>query len=171
MARWRMISLSVDANRLLSCAGSGTESQSGRSKMRPSGRMPDAKLRMARPFRRASVSREKWRNPHGSWRRLEQRNQSVSSKYRLCVWKWCGPRCIPSDQTTRDRNFIAGRPPWEKVRYQIRFRIDAKRISNDGGLSFIEGPCRLSRRYAKKASRRLFVRCARVQAHYTQNHF
>jgi len=39
--------------------GFGAESQSGRSKIRPSGRMPEAKLRMARPFRSASVSMEK----------------------------------------------------------------------------------------------------------------
>src|SRR2546430_15407446 len=29
-----------------------------------------------------------------------------SSKYRFCAWKWCGPRYMPSDQTTLESSLI-----------------------------------------------------------------
>ncbi len=102
----RMISLSVGLNRSARLTGGGAGSLSGMSKIKPSGKTPDACRKTASPFRTASSSRERLNSPHGFRRRLALRNHSESSKYRLCVWKWCGPRCIPSDQTTRDRNFI-----------------------------------------------------------------
>src|SRR5581483_274968 len=82
---------------------SGTGSEEGMSKGRPSSKIPRAWTSSKVPLRNASAFSSYPAKPNGLNQSESAANWIASSKYRLCAWKWCGPRYMPSAHTILER--------------------------------------------------------------------